>query len=126
MKIVFFTIFSLERREGCPLLFFALHPSPPLPNHANKKRQLPTDLGQLPDHAVALVADQRLDLGDREDRVCAGADLDAGSRIGQEPQPPVSGEALGDDDALGAGLVVDLKVCVGLGEGGGGRGRGRK
>ena len=69
----------------------------------------PSYLGELTNDAVALVADQRLDLGDGKDCVWTGTDLDARSGVREEFEPPVSGEALGDDDALGAGLVVDLK-----------------
>lgn len=65
-------------------------------------------LGQLPDHAVAFLSDQRLDLRNRQDRVLGGADLDACPGVDEEPEPPLSREPLSDDDAFRSGFVVHL------------------
>jgi len=100
----------------------ALPPAPPplLNAHSAAAPPSPTHLRQLPDHAVALGPDELLDGRVVLDDVGALADLHPAVRGGQDLEPAVPGEGLGDDDALAAALVVDLwGVVVALLGGGG-------
>ncbi len=68
----------------------------------------PAHLGQLADDAVALGADELLHRGHVLDHVGALADLDAAAGVGEDLQPAVAGQGLGDDDALGPVFIVHL------------------
>ena len=71
----------------------------------------PTSLGELSDGGVAVLAEGRPDLGLAED-VVALRDLDAAVRGGEELQPAVAGQLLGDHHAACAAGVHDPPVSL--------------